>query len=239
MRIFEARPTEAPQTHCFDIHNLTSGPEQNVNKSVLDASLWRFKFAPTTGGCCPSHGPPYEGHAFAATVDQVRLIAQQDSSNLTCVTILKLLEKKLSDDYAEKWLDIRGLHNTGKLEDVADFLMTRQTRRLHLQRGLPEKMVRVRPILAVQEDDSSPQSAAEPEPDTRQNRHSGESRQISVLLDSGSSVTLVYEELARNFNMIGDTFMMALTWADGRLQRLIRLRSGPGVILRTVALCEI
>lgn len=277
---------------------------------------------------------------FAGEVDQIRIIANLEPTNPMCTTIVKQLERKLSNDYAELWLDIRGMHEVGTVNQMADFLLARQARRISLHRGQPEKVTR-KPVLAVRElpyeesmDSKSDRSSAKsrsppaqedlptpiasapvpPQPAFRQScklkckqdhawiacprfkklsvklrwratkryklcvaclcrhdhgeckaqancnvdgcvqkhhpllhpvgvrventmnlattpskstyyriltvvvRYGQESKTVSCLMDSGSSVTLIDERLAKDLGMDGETLRMALTWADGMLQ---------------------
>lgn len=90
----------------------------------------------------------YNLPTFVGEIEQIRIIANLEPTNPMCSTIVKILEMKLNDDYAEKWLDIRGLHEVGTVNQMADFLLVRQARRISLHRGQPDKVVR-KPVLNV------------------------------------------------------------------------------------------
>lgn len=123
---------------------------------------------------------------FCGEVDQLRVVVNMDPENPLGLALVKTVERKLSDDYAEKWLDIRGLNNVGSIDLMANFLLERQARRINLRRGQVEKGQRTKPVLALQ--GAEPAIRAGPEHNAHTNHREEPNAETQPLHPQGDRV---------------------------------------------------
>ena len=71
---------------------------------------------------------------FAGEVDQMRIVSNMDPTQPIPSHCIAEIESKLPDRHADKWLDVRGIHNSPDIDALADFIMDLHTRQIALRR---------------------------------------------------------------------------------------------------------